>query len=63
MTGVSGRPGFLGNRGFLATGGLGLTFTLFRIIHVEDGGVDTTVIKSQQHQLGQMADFHPLLIS
>jgi hypothetical protein len=30
---------------------------------MEDGGVDATVIESQQHQLSQMADFPPLLTS
>ena len=30
---------------------------------MEDGDVDTYVIKSQQHQLGKLADFPPLLIS
>ena len=29
----------------------------------KDGGVDTTVIDSRQHKLGQMADFPPLLAS
>ena len=28
---------------------------------MEDGGVDRTVIDCQQNQLGQMADFPPLL--
>ena len=28
---------------------------------MEDGGVDTTVIESWQHQLGRMVDFPPLL--
>ena len=28
---------------------------------MEDGGVDTTVIDSQQQKLGQMVDFPPLL--
>ena len=28
---------------------------------MEDKGVDATVIESRQHQLGQMADFPPLL--
>ena len=28
---------------------------------MEDGGVDKTVIDCQQNQLGQMADFPPLL--
>ena len=28
---------------------------------MEDGGVDRTVINFWQHQLGQMADFLPLL--
>ena len=30
---------------------------------MEDGGVDTTVIESWQHKMGQMADFLPLLAS
>ena len=30
---------------------------------MEDGGVDSTVIESQQHKIGQMADFPPLLAS
>ena len=30
---------------------------------MEDGGVDTTVIKSRQHKMGQMADFPSLLAS
>ena len=30
---------------------------------MEDGGVDTTVIESRQHKIGQMADFPPLLAS
>ena len=30
---------------------------------MEDGGVDTTLIESRQHKLGQMADFPPLLAS
>ena len=30
---------------------------------MEDGGVGTTVLKSWQHQLGQMADFPPFLTS
>ena len=30
---------------------------------MEDGGVDTTVIDSRQHKMGQMADFPPLLAS
>ena len=28
---------------------------------MEDGGVDTTVIESQQHKMGQKADIPPLL--
>ena len=28
---------------------------------MEDGGVDRTVIDCRQNQLGQMADFSPLL--
>jgi hypothetical protein len=30
---------------------------------MEDGGVDTTVIDSWQHKIGQMADFPPHLAS
>ena len=30
---------------------------------MEDGGVDTTVTDVQQHKMGQMADFSPLLTS
>ena len=30
---------------------------------MEDGGVDTTVIDSRQHKMGQTADFPPLLAS
>ena len=30
---------------------------------MEDEGVDTTVIDSGQHKMGQMADFPPLLAS
>ena len=30
-------------------------------VFLEDGGVDTTVIESRQHKMGQMADFPPLL--
>ena len=30
---------------------------------MEDEGVDTTVIESRQHKMGQMADFPPLLAS
>ena len=30
---------------------------------MEDGGVDTTVINSRQHKIGQMADFPTLLAS
>ena len=30
---------------------------------MEDGGVDTTVIDSRQHKIGQMADFPTLLAS
>ena len=30
---------------------------------MENGGVDTTVIDSRQHQMGLMADFPPLLPS
>ena len=30
---------------------------------MEDGGVDTTVIDSRQHNMGRMADFPPLLAS
>ena len=30
---------------------------------MEDGNVDATVIESQPHQLGQMADFLPFLTS
>ena len=30
---------------------------------MEDGGVDTTVIESRQHKMGQMADIPPLLAS
>ena len=30
---------------------------------MEDGRVDTTVIESRQHKMGQMADFPPLLAS
>jgi hypothetical protein len=29
--------------------------------YMEDGGVDRTIIDCRQHQLGQMADFPPLL--
>ena len=29
---------------------------------MEDGGVDTTIIESRQHKMGQMADF-PLLFA
>ena len=28
---------------------------------MEDGGVDTTVIESRQHNMGQTADFPPLV--
>jgi hypothetical protein len=28
---------------------------------MEDGGVDTTVIESRQHKMGQMPDLPPLL--
>ena len=28
---------------------------------MEDEGIDTTVIESQQHKMGQMTDFPPLL--
>ena len=35
----------------------------FPIVIMEDGGVDTTVIESWQHKMGQMADFLPLLAS
>ena len=30
---------------------------------MEDGGVDSTLIESLQHKMGQMADFPPLLAS
>ena len=30
---------------------------------MEDGGVDTTVINSRQHKIGQMADLPTLLAS
>jgi hypothetical protein len=30
---------------------------------MEDGGVDTTVVESWQHNMGGMADFPPLLAS
>ena len=30
---------------------------------MEDGGVDTTILESRQHKMGQMADFPPLLAS
>ena len=30
---------------------------------MEDGGVDTTVIDSREHNMGRMADFSPLVAS
>ena len=33
----------------------------FRVLPMDDGGVDRTVLDCWQHQLGQMADFPPLL--
>ena len=34
-----------------------------RIDSMEDGGVDSAVIESRQHKMGQMANFSPLLAS
>ena len=38
-----------------------LKLKFFSLIIMEDGGLDTTVIDSWQHKMGQMADFPPLL--
>jgi hypothetical protein len=36
---------------------------LFLLFLMEDGGVDTTIIKSQQHKMCRLAGFLPLLAS
>ena len=38
-----------------------ITRTFMYLVNMDDGGVDKPVIDSRQNQLGQMADFPPLL--